>query len=116
MDSRKLTELFEKNHAIMHKIAEKMDLSFGKFSPQRARVLEALSTKEKIRLKDIASKIGMSSSSLCVIFSHMEKDGLVVREIDQNDRRNTFYSLSQQGQELHNEITEYLRVSAMKLF
>ncbi|MDR1912113.1 MAG: MarR family transcriptional regulator [Helicobacteraceae bacterium] len=116
MNKRKVVELFEKNHNIMHKLAEKMSLSFGKHPRQIFPILEKLSEKGKMRLKDIAADLEMSSSSLCVLFSQMEKKGLIVREIDQSDRRNTFYSVSQKGEEVRNEMMEQLRVCIMKLF
>ncbi|MDR2033192.1 MAG: MarR family winged helix-turn-helix transcriptional regulator [Helicobacteraceae bacterium] len=116
MNKRKVTELFERNRNVMHKLAEKMNLSFGQHPRRIFSILERLSEKGKMRLKDIAADLEMSSSSLCVLFSQMEKKGLIVREIDQSDRRNTFYSVSQGGEEVRNEMMEQLRVRIMKLF
>ncbi len=39
----------------------------------------------------------MSTSSLCIMLTRMMEEELVYREVDERDRRNTFYSLTEKG-------------------
>lgn len=71
--------------------------SQAKIAPQRVRSIIILYIEGKNRLKDLASKLGVSTSSLCIAFNHLEQEGLVQREIDPQDRRNTYYSLTTKG-------------------
>ena len=63
------------------------------------RTLVNLEQSGKCGLKDLSEKIYVSSSSLCIMLNKLVEDNLVEREIDSKDRRNTFYSLSDNGKE-----------------
>jgi DNA-binding MarR family transcriptional regulator len=69
----------------------------------------------KTRLKDIAAQMEMSASSLCVMFNEMEKEGVILREIDKNDRRNTYYSISEEGKAVVKSTTEYIRAAVLQI-
>ncbi|MDR1976507.1 MAG: MarR family winged helix-turn-helix transcriptional regulator [Campylobacteraceae bacterium] len=116
MAQKDVLRLLERNHTLMHKLKDKMHLSFKGHSHQRYHILLALGKKGKMRLKDIAAYMGMSSPALCVLFSRMEKEGLVTREIDQNDRRNTYYAISKKGHKAVDEIIEHAREAISKVF
>ena len=51
----------------------------------------------KAKLKDIAAKTGYSPQNLCILYNGLEKDGLIAREVDSTDRRNTYYFLTDKG-------------------
>ena len=48
-------------------------------------------------MKDIAAKTGYSPQNLCILYNGLEKDGLIAREVDSTDRRNTYYFLTDKG-------------------
>lgn len=115
MDRKAIIEVFEKTHTIMHKLAEEMKVD-EKYSHVKSRTLLWLDRNGKKKLKDIAAQTGMSTSSLCVMFNEMEKESLVLREIDKNDRRNTYYSLSENGKIAAAEIEGEIKEAIVKIF
>ncbi len=68
-----------------------------KLTEQQFITLFILNKNKKITLKKLSTYICVSTSSLCIMLTKMIKEGLVYREVDQRDRRNTFYSLTDKG-------------------
>ncbi|MDU7253826.1 MAG: MarR family transcriptional regulator, partial [Clostridium sp.] len=68
-----------------------------KLTEQQFITLFILNKNKKITLKKLSTYICVSTSSLCIMLTRMIKEGLVYREVDQRDRRNTFYSLTDKG-------------------
>mgnify|MGYP000160020842 FL=1 len=60
-------------------------------------MLDDLKEAGKAKLKDIAAKTGYSPQNLCILYNGLEKDGLIAREVDSTDRRNTYYFLTDKG-------------------
>ncbi|MDR1614826.1 MAG: MarR family winged helix-turn-helix transcriptional regulator [Campylobacteraceae bacterium] len=117
MDRTKVVEAFEKTHNIMHKLAGKLTLEcYKKYSPHQMMAILWLDKNGKNRLKDIADQTKMSTSSLCVMFNTLDKNALIIREIDKNDRRNTYYSLSDEGKATAAQIMEQIREAMLKIF
>ena len=48
-------------------------------------------------LKDIACREFTTTPNLCATFKNLESRGLVLREVDSKDRRNTWYSVTPMG-------------------
>ncbi|MDR1006954.1 MAG: MarR family winged helix-turn-helix transcriptional regulator [Campylobacteraceae bacterium] len=116
MDRKIVVELIEENHNIMHKLVEKMHIVYeNKYSRHKIFALMWLGKNGKQRLKDIAAQMGMSPSLLCVMFNKMEKEDLIVREVDQNDRRNTYYSLSENGELTADNAIKEIKKSVLKI-
>lgn len=68
-----------------------------KQKPQKIFLLNDLKEAGKAKLKDIAAKTGYSPQNLCILYNGLEKDGLIAREVDSTDRRNTYYFLTDKG-------------------
>ena len=51
-------------------------------------------------LKDIAYREFTTTPNLCATFKILESRGLVLREVDAHDRRNTWYSVTPKGAEV----------------
>ncbi|WP_251861629.1 MarR family transcriptional regulator [Clostridium sp. Marseille-Q2269] len=78
-----------------------------KLTEQQFITLFILNKNSKISLKKLSTYINVSTSSLCIMLTRMMEEGLVYREVDEKDRRNTFYGLTAQGINLiHKEIKE----------
>lgn len=76
-----------------------------KLTEQQFITLFILNKNSKISLKKLSTYINVSTSSLCIMLTRMMEEGLVYREVDEKDRRNTFYGLTTQGINLiHKEI------------
>lgn len=68
-----------------------------KQKPQKIFLLDDLKEAGKAKLKDIAARTGYSPQNLCILYNGLEKDGLIAREVDSTDRRNTYYFLTDKG-------------------
>lgn len=68
-----------------------------KLTEQQFITLFILNKNKKITLKKLSTYICVSTSSLCIMLTRMMEEGLVYREVDERDRRNTFYSLTDKG-------------------
>lgn len=70
---------------------------YNYIKPQKIFLLDDLKEAGKAKLKDIAAKTGYSPQNLCILYNGLEKDGLIAREVDSTDRRNTYYFLTDKG-------------------
>ncbi|MCY6484908.1 MarR family transcriptional regulator [Clostridium aestuarii] len=67
---------------------------------QQFATLMTIKQLSKTSLKELSKEIKVSKSSLCIMMNKMVDEGYVERQIDTEDRRNTFYELSSKGYEL----------------
>ncbi|ENK0838151.1 MarR family transcriptional regulator [Clostridium botulinum] len=75
-----------------------LNLNFTlKLTEQQFVTLFILKKNKKITLKKLSTYICVSTSSLCIMLTRMMEEELVYREVDERDRRNTFYSLTEKG-------------------
>lgn len=86
----------------------------AKYSKQHFEAVVRLYLGGKSLLKDIARKNHVPASNLCATLKHLEKSGLVLRQPDERDRRNTWYSLTSAGTKLaKSAIDDFRRRIAM---
>ncbi len=83
--------------------------------PQKIFLLDDLEEIGKAKLKDIAQRTGHSPQNLCMLYNNFEKEGLVHREVDRSNRRNTYYFLTDKGKKMVEEHKKSAR-KAMKDF
>lgn len=83
---------------------------------QQLTVLVRLSVGGRARLKDIARREGITTPNLCAAFRKLEQEGLVLRTIDDNDRRNTWYSVTDKGANIANQAMEIFRGDIAAMF
>ncbi|MCL2017481.1 MAG: MarR family transcriptional regulator [Alphaproteobacteria bacterium] len=92
------------------------DLEFMGYSKLYLRTLVRLHLYGKTMLKEFAKRNDMPSSNLCMMLKHLEKDGLVLRQIDDSDRRNTWYSLTPAGINLTRTVIDEFHRRIIELF
>ena len=100
MARKEFVRLMEENIWILDKIADKAHMERAEtadYSRQMMSILVRLHNGGRARLKDIARREHVSAPNLCAAFRKLEADGMVVRTIDENDRRNTWYCVSSAG-------------------
>ncbi|KEJ04061.1 MarR family transcriptional regulator [Clostridium botulinum A2B7 92] len=99
MDNMELSkELIEFMITMKKQIKECLNLnSTLKLTEQQFVTLFILKKNKKITLKKLSTYICVSTSSLCIMLTRMMEEELVYREVDERDRRNTFYSLTEKG-------------------
>ena len=119
MSRKKFVRLMEDNIWTLDRIAEKLRLDqvgTTGYPRQLMSILVRLNNGGRARLKDIARREHVSAPNLCAAFRKLERDGLVVRDIDEGDRRNTWYSVSPSGAELAARAMELFRQGVEKVF
>ena len=87
-----------------------------KQKPQKIFLLDDLKEAGKAKLKDIAAKTGYSPQNLCILYNGLEKDGLIAREVDSTDRRNTYYFLTDKGLQTLKKNKSKARAAIKELF
>ena len=100
MIRKELVSLLEKNILLFAKLSERINrdmINFGDYSRQQAQFLIRLYLGGRVRLKDLAAREFLPAPNLCAAFRKMEHDGLVLRTVDEDDRRNTWYSVTESG-------------------
>ncbi|GAA3862537.1 MarR family winged helix-turn-helix transcriptional regulator [Streptomyces sp. NPDC003631] len=53
------------------------------------------------RVQNIAGRVHLSQSALSRLIARLEKDGLVLRSVCEEDRRGVWVALTERGRELH---------------
>jgi len=84
--------------ATAHKILRRHYSSDCKVtSLSRLSLLQTLYEQPKTTLKVLSTQMLTSPSSLCITINRMQKENLILKEQDPNDKRRTFYSLTDAG-------------------
>lgn len=86
------------------------------YAPGRSATLSQLkvvscilhSPGEKIRIKDIAENLGITSGGVSQIVDNLVRDGLVVRQASEDDRRVSWITLSEEGKKRRRAIEEFM--------
>lgn len=118
MDLEEILEESLKQLQLTHSLRTRVikETNFNELPRQKMMALVDLKFFGKSKLKDIAEKVSESPQSLCMIYNSLEKIGLVKREIDKSDRRNTFYSITKKGENLLEKRGIELKKTLHKLF
>ncbi len=86
------------------------------FTRQQMTVLVRLLLDGRAKLKDIARREMVSAPNLCATFRKLEHDGLVLRTVDESDRRNTWYSVTRSGERVARRAIEQFYDMMEKMF
>ncbi|MEE1030438.1 MAG: MarR family transcriptional regulator [Alphaproteobacteria bacterium] len=119
MARKEFVKLMEQNIWTLDKIADKLRLDrvdTTGYPRQQMSILVRLHNGGRAKLKDIARREHVSAPNLCAAFRKLEKDGLVIRTADEDDRRNTWYCVSESGAELAIRAMELFRTGVEKVF
>lgn len=119
MSCKEIVRLLESNIWTIDKLADKLRLrpaeSAG-YTRQQLAILVRLHQGGRARLKDIARREHISAPNLCSVFRKLERDGLVLRVIDEDDRRNTWYSVTDSGADCARRAMNIFRDGVEKMF
>lgn len=109
MSKKEYINLIAENGMIMERMLARIhqlpSQSIG-YSRQQLGILVGLMASGKSKLKEIAHRNGMPTPNLCIMFRKLESDGLVMRMVDDDDRRNTLYSLTPRGKKIVNQFRD----------
>ncbi|MDR1207236.1 MAG: MarR family transcriptional regulator [Rickettsiales bacterium] len=106
MPQKEFIDLIEKNMTILDRLNGRIKCVPNRtgYSKQQFQTLIRLYLGGRARLKDIAKREMVPASNLCLVLKTLEKDGLVLRQVDDSDRRNTWYSLTASGEKLAKDV------------
>lgn len=82
----------------------------------QAKVLRILSEQEQISQKQLQDSLDIKSGSLSELVRKMEAENLIVRQRDENDRRNYRIQITERGRVTAAENTKRLRAQEEILF
>ena len=119
MVRKELVSLLEKNILLFAKLSERINrdmVNFGDYSRQQAQFLIRLYLGGRVRLKDLAAREFLSAPNLCAAFRKMERDGLVLRTVDEDDRRNTWYAVTDSGAALATKFIDMFHNAIATIF
>lgn len=100
MARKEFIRLIEDNMTIMDRLMDRMKSKIMRnteYTRSQMSVLVRLYLGGRALLKDIAYREFTTTPNLCATFKNLESKGLVLREVDKNDRRNTWYSVTPAG-------------------
>jgi DNA-binding MarR family transcriptional regulator len=119
MARKEFVALLEDNIWTMDKLSDRLGLARSGqtgYPRQLISILVRLHNGGRAKLKDIARREHVSTPNLCSAFRKLERDGLVVRTTDDEDRRNTWYCVSPRGAELSLQAMDLFRQGVEKMF
>ncbi|MCL1902734.1 MAG: winged helix DNA-binding protein [Alphaproteobacteria bacterium] len=113
-----LLDLFENIMMTLSRLNERIkdDIDRSIYSKQQLMTIVRLHLGGRARLKDIAKREMVPTSNLCLMLKNLEHDDLVMRSVDEADRRNTWYSLTPKGEKLARDSLRDLRARLAKMF
>lgn len=86
-------------------LIEKLNVQgFPEFVSSHGNILFQLSIKSEMTMGELSEKINRDKSTTTVLVRKLERDGLVCRNNDENDKRNRLISLTEKGKEFNSAI------------
>ena len=118
MTHAEVTNLMAENMRIMGRLSSRLNPVFEEISKntrQQMSVLVRLYLAGKIKLKDFANREVISTANLCSVFKKLEQDKLVMRSVDANDHRDTWYEVTKSGKALAEKLIDRFMVALESL-
>lgn len=94
------------NNQVQNYIREKMRQEFNLTLPRFDLMAQLIGHKNGLKMGEISERLMVSNGNTTSIVLQLEKDGLVERLINQEDRRSTLIRLTTKGTKLHNKINK----------
>lgn len=102
LDLSTLVVFTRAEHAIHKK--ELQTIKEGGLTTAQFGVLEVLYNKGDLRICEIIEKILTTSGNITVVIKNLEKDGLVKKALDPEDKRSAIISITDKGKKVIEEI------------
>ncbi len=99
-ESTKVANLFQEVVILFKHSMGKVFEDSG-ITPPQGMVLGILSTEKKMKITELSSKLGLPNSTVSGLVDRLEKQGMVVRQRSEEDRRVVYVSISQHFAEVH---------------
>lgn len=112
MPRKEFVRLIEENIYILDRLGDRLKAEHSlstQYSRQQLATVLRLHLGGPAKLKDIARREGITAPNLCATFRKLETEGMVKRKIDETDRRNTWYAVTPEGEEVSKRALEKFR-------
>jgi len=96
--SNLIVEFYDKVSSWEHDVVKDQGVTL-----EQAHTIETLGSANALRMKELASKMGITTGTLTVNIDKLEKLGFVKRVPNENDRRSILVRLTEKGEELFEE-------------
>ena len=109
MARKRFIELIEQHGLMLERLLTRIQQFPSQkvgYNRQQLMILCDLVMCGRSKLKEIAHRQCMPTPNLCIMFKKLETEGLVARTVDENDRRNTLYSVTPKGQKIATKFKE----------
>ena len=109
MTHSEITSLMAENMRMISRMSSRLQPIFediSNISRQQVSVLVRLYLAGKIKLKDFAAREVISTANLCAVFRKLEAEKLIVKTVDEKDRRDTWYTVSKSGKVLAEKLLD----------
>lgn len=119
MAGRRFVSLIEENMQILDRLSDRVKRDPSRvigYTHQQLRILIRLYVLGSTRLKEISKHERIPTPNLCMLFRNLERDGLVVRNVDDGDRRNMWYDLTDEGRKVARSAKEAVCNAIEELF
>ncbi len=90
--------------------------NLGNIKPAYLGGLLALWNEDSVKGKELGKRAGLEPSTMTGLLDRMEKDGLVVRKPDPNDRRANLICLTKKGVEAETSATKVVSTTLSTVF
>ena len=95
--------VFTRAENTIHRI-EYQTIKQSGLTPAQFGVLEALYNKGDLRICELIEKILTTSGNITVVIKDLEKEGLIEKKPDPNDKRSCIISLTEEGKKIIEDI------------
>ena len=85
-------------------------------SPQQFHLLNIIQHNDNINQRELAEILKITPATLSVRIKRMEKAGLLIRDIDKNDKRNFVLKLTEKGNDLIDNSHEFMKRNIILMF
>ncbi|MGG7060592.1 MarR family winged helix-turn-helix transcriptional regulator, partial [Clostridium tertium] len=103
MDNRKISAIMMENMTyfthLIKVVNDERNTIEKVLTERQFYALVSIRKHKKIELKNLSKDLYVSTSSLCILLNKLVDQGYVYREEDSKDRRNTFYCITEKGNE-----------------
>jgi MarR family transcriptional regulator, organic hydroperoxide resistance regulator len=96
-----MQQLWQLAHALEVR-SKRMARTIGVTSPQRL-VIRVVGQAPQLAAREIAATLGIHPSTLTGVLARLERQGLITRKIDPEDRRRSRFQLTRAGEQVDRE-------------
>jgi len=109
-ESTKVANLFQEVMILFKHSMSKVFEESGITAPQ-GMVLGILSKEKRIKITELSSKLSLPNSTVSGLVDRLERQGMVVRERSEEDRRVVYVSISPNFSEMHQHFHRNLKLN-----